>query len=730
MTGPEKLLAGQLLAGQLADPFAVLGMHPGAAGGQVVRAYQPGAHTLLLRDMANPDVTIDAVHMGSGLFEVELADRAEPFVYELGVDYGDGFRHWSRDAYSFWPMVSDYDQHLFNEGRHHRIYDVLGAHQRQVDGTSGVHFVVWAPNARRVSVIGDFNHWDGRRQPMRSLGSSGLWELFLPGLQAGTVYKYEILSAAGHLLSKADPCARATELPPKTASIVAPPLAHQWQDGAWIAARADRTWHREPLSIYEVHAGSWRFGEDGLPMGWRDLARALGDHVVALGFTHVELMPIAEFPFGGSWGYQVTGYFAPTSRFGTPDDFAWFVDPLHARGVGVIVDWVPGHFPTDAHGLARFDGSALYEHDDPRQGAHPDWGTLIFNFGRNEVCSFLLSNARFWLDQYHVDGLRVDAVASMLYLDYSREAGDWIPNRYGGRENLEAIEFLRQMNILVHADFPGILTLAEESTAWPSVSRPTDSGGLGFGFKWNMGWMNDMLRYMSKDPVYRRHHQSDLTFGMLYAYTENFVLPLSHDEVVHGKKSLLDKMPGDEWQKFANLRLLYGYMFTSPGKKLLFMGGEFGQWSEWNYQRDLEWSSLDYGPHAGVQRLVRDLNALYREHPGLHTSDCDPAGFEWIDCQDAESSAIAFERRGDDGDSVVVVCNFTPVAREAYRIGLPRPGRWIECLNTDSIVYGGSGMGNAGAVTSDDEPWHNRRWSVSLRLPPLATLVFRPDSAQ
>jgi 1,4-alpha-glucan branching enzyme len=462
-------------------------------------------------------------------------------------------------------------------------------------------------------------------------------------------------------------------------------------------------------------------------MGWRDLARALGDHVVALGFTHVELMPIAEFPFGGSWGYQVTGYFAPTSRFGGPEDFAWFVCHLHARGIGVILDWVPGHFPTDAHGLARFDGTALYEHDDPRQGAHPDWGALIFNFGRDEVCSFLLSNARFWLDQYHVDGLRVDAVASMLYLDYSREAGAWVPNRHGGGENLDAIEFLQRMNILVYADFPVVLTLAEESTAWPSVSLPTDSGGIGFGFKWNMGWMNDLLRYMSKDPVHRRHHQSDLTFGMLYAYSENFVLPLSHDEVVHGKKSLLNKMPGDEWQKFANLRLLYGYMFTTPGKKLLFMGGEFGQWSEWNYQRDLEWPSLKYGPHAGVKALVCDLNALYRQHAGLHTSDCDPAGFEWIDCQDAENSAIAFERRSDDGDCLVVVCNFTPVVREEYRIGLPRPGRWIERLNTDATVYGGTGIGNAGEVTAEDAPWHNRRWSVNLRLPALTTLVLHPD---
>ena len=716
----------RLLAGRHADPFAYLGIHAAATGGHVVRAYLPGARRVTVGAVAD-NATVEAQHTGDGLFEACLTDWADPRLYELGVDHGDGFTHRKRDPYSFWPMVSDYDQHLFSEGRHHRVYDVLGGHEREVDGVTGIHFVVWAPNASRVSVIGAFNNWDGRQLPMRSLGASGLWELFLPGLGPGTIYKFEVLSAEGHLLTKADPCARAAEVPPRTASVVAAPQSHEWQDGDWIAARRQKQWLREPLSIYEVHPGSWRYGEDGQPMGWRDLARALADHVVDLGFTHVELMAVAEHPFDGSWGYQVTGYFAPTSRFGGPDDFAWFVDHLHGRDVGVIVDWVPGHFPADAHGPARFDGTALYEHDDPRQGAHPDWGTLIFNFGRNEVCSFLLSNARFWLDRYHVDGLRVDAVASMLYLDYSRQEGEWIPNRHGGRENLEAIEFLKQMNILVHADFPGVLTLAEESTAWPAVSQPTYSGGLGFGFKWNMGWMNDILRYMSKDPVYRRHHQSDLTFGMLYAYTENFVLPLSHDEVVHGKGSLLNKMPGDEWQKFANLRLLYGYMFTFPGKKLLFMGCEFGQWQEWNYQRDLEWSSLESGQHAGVQSVVRDLNTLYRSHAGLHATDCDPAGFEWIDCQDAESSTIAFERRSADGDTLVVVCNFTPIVRQDYRIGLPRPGRWVECINTDADIYGGSGVGNDGAVVADDEPWHNRRWSVSLRLPPLSTLVLQPD---
>ncbi|MBQ35834.1 MAG: 1,4-alpha-glucan branching protein GlgB [Candidatus Latescibacteria bacterium] len=717
----------RLLAGRHADPFAYLGIHADPTGGQVIRAYLPGARQVTVHGLAD-EAPVVARHTAEGMFEASLPDRTEAFAYELGIDYGDGFVHRTRDPYSFLPMVTEFDQHLFNEGRHHRIYEVLGAHEREVDGTTGVHFVVWAPNAPRVSVIGDFNGWDGRRHPMRSLGASGLWELFLPGLGAGTVYKFEVVSPAGQLLTKADPCARATEVPPQTASIVAPHLSHPWQDDDWIAARQQKQWLQEPLSIYEVHAGSWRHAQDGGPMGWRDLAQALGDHVVDLGFTHVELMPIAEHPFDGSWGYQGAGYFAPTSRFGQPDDFAWFVDHMHGRGIGVIVDWVPGHFPTDAHGLARFDGTALYEHEDPRQGAHPDWGTLIFNFGRAEVCSFLLSNARFWLDRYHVDGLRVDAVASMLYLDYSREAGEWIPNRDGGRENLEAIEFLKQMNILVHGDYPGVLTLAEESTAWPAVSQPTYSGGLGFGFKWNMGWMNDMLQYMSRDPIHRRHHQSDLTFGMLYAYTEHFVLPLSHDEVVHGKGSLLDKMPGNEWQKFANLRLLYAYMFTFPGKKLLFMGGEFGQWQEWNYKRDLEWACLQYGPHAGVQSLVRDLNSMYRSHPCLYATDADPAGFEWIDCHDAESSAIAFERRSGDDRPLVVICNFTPIAREGYRVGLPRPGRWVENLNTDAGVYGGSGAGNDGVVLAEPEPWHHRRWSAAMRLPPLSVLVLQPDA--
>lgn len=717
----------RLLAGIHADPFAYLGLHK-QADGHVVRVFVPAASRVVVYA---ENRQVEAVDRADGFFEASFASTpttADGFVYEIGIDYGDGFIHRGRDPYSFWPMVGDLDRHLFNEGRHTSAQDVLGSHLRQVDGVEGVHFVVWAPNAQRVSVVGDFNQWDGRRHPLRSLGASGLWELFVPGVQSGVTYKLELVGADGGLHKKADPYARFAEIPPRTASVVAAPLSHDWQDDEWLEARRQSDWLRQPLSIYELHAGSWRRGADGEPLGWRELAEQLADYVTDLGFTHVELMPIAEHPFDGSWGYQGTGYFAPTSRFGSPDDFAWFVDHLHSRGIGVILDWVPGHFPSDAHGLGQFDGSALYEHADPRQGSHPDWGTLIFNFGRNEVVSFLLSNARFWLDQFHIDGLRVDAVASMLYLDYSRNAGEWVPNHHGGRENLEAIEFLRQMNILVHGEFPGILTLAEESTSWPAVSRPTEAGGLGFGFKWNMGWMNDMLRYMSKDPIHRRHHQSDLTFGMLYAYSENFVLPFSHDEVVHGKASLLGKMPGDEWQQFANVRLLYAFQFTFPGKKLLFMGAELAQWQEWDYKGQLPWDCLEYGPHAGVQRLVRDLNILYRDNTALHDLDCDPAGFTWIDCQDEASSVIAFERRAGDGDCLVVVCNFTPVLRETYRVGLPRPGRWQERLNTDADVYDGSGQGNAGFVNAQDEPWHGQRWSASLRLPPLAVVVLQPAS--
>ena len=623
-------------------------------------------------------------------------------------------------------MISAGDRQLFSEGCHHRIHDLLGAHPRTLDGRSGVNFAVWAPSAERVSVVGDFNDWDGLCHPMGRPGSCGLWELFVPGLAAGSLYKYEILDAAGNLQQKADPVAFAAEVPPRTASVVAAGRDFEWTDAEWMERRANRRWTREPLSIYEVHPGSWRRRPGGEPLGWRRLARELAEYAVGMGFTHVELMAVAEHPFDGSWGYQVTGYFAPTARFGPPEDFAWFVDHLHGRGLGVILDWVPGHFPEDAHGLARFDGTPLYESAD--LGLHPDWGTLTFDFGRPEVRAFLQSNALFWLDRFHVDGLRVDAVSSMLYLDYSRREGEWTPNRHGGRESLEAIEFLQETNRLVHEHHPGALTLAEESTAWPGVTRPAQAGGLGFGFKWNMGWMNDTLRCMSRDSGDRRRHLSDLTFAAEYAHAESFLLPLSHDEVVHGKRSLLEKMPGDERQRFANLRLLLAWMFAFPGKKLLFMGGEFGQRPEWDHLRGLEWSSLEHGRHRGVQDLVRDLNGLYRSHPGLHGSDCDEDGFEWIEAGGSDNAVVAFERRSPEGDVLVAACNFTPELHRCFRLGLPRPGRWRERLNTDALDYGGSGAGNLGLVESGEAPCHGRRWSAVLTLPPLAALILVPPA--
>ena len=636
---------------------------------------------------------------------------------------GRGESRLYRDPYSFWPQFTADDQYLFNEGTHYRAYEVLGAHPRRVDGVDGTYFAVWAPSARRVSVVGDFNQWDGRRHCMRSLGAAGLWELFVPDVGEGTAYKYEVLGGEGEILLKADPFAFAAELPPKTASLVWSTNAFSWSDGEWMTGRGERDWLAEPLAIYEVHPGSWRRnGENSL--NYRELAHQLVEHVVELGFTHIELMPVNEHPFDGSWGYQITGYFAPTSRFGSPEDFAYFVDYCHRHEIGVILDWVPGHFPEDGHGLARFDGTGLYEHLDPRQGWHPDWKTMVFNYGRDEVRSFLLSNAFFWFERYHVDGLRVDAVASMLYLDYSRQEGEWVPNAYGGRENLEAIDFLKQLNTAVYAHCPGAMMIAEESTSWPAVSRPIYAGGLGFGFKWNMGWMNDVLRYMEREPIHRRYHQSDLTFGMLYAYHENFVLPLSHDEVVHGKRSLLDKMPGDAWQKFANLRLLYGFMYGHPGKKLLFMGAELAQWGEWNHAGQLDWNLLEFEPHRGVYSWVRDLNRLYRTHPALYRTDVHPEGFEWIDSLDSEHSVVAFLRRADGEKTLVFACNFTPVPREDYRLGLPEQGPYREVLNSDAEIYGGSGMGNGGEVATEAVPYHGRPHSARLRLPPLGMLVL------
>ena len=635
-----------------------------------------------------------------------------------------------RPTRSDFSLLSAQDLYLFNEGRHYRVYDKLGAHPASVGDESGVVFSVWAPNADEVSVIGTFNDWNPSAHPLYPRENSGIWEGFIPGATKGSLYKYHIRSQhQGHVAEKADPFGFRHERPPRTASVVWD-LDYEWSDREWIEKRKNKNSHHAPISIYEVHLGSWRRvpEEHNRPLTYRELARQLAEYVERMGFTHVELLPIMEHPFYGSWGYQTTGYFAPTARYGTPQDFMYLVDYLHQHGIGVILDWVPSHFPSDAHGLAYFDGTHLFEHADARQGVHPDWKTYIFNYGRNEVRSFLLASAMFWLDHYHVDGLRVDAVASMLYLDYSRKPGEWLPNQYGGRENLDAIEFLRQFNQEVYREYPDAETFAEESTAWPMVSRPVYLGGLGFGFKWDMGWMHDTLEYFRQDPIYRRYHHDKLTFRMLYGFTENFVLPLSHDEVVHGKGSLLGKMNGDEWQKFANLRLLFGYMYAQPGKKLLFMGDEFGQVREWSHDASLEWHVLQYPSHRGIQMWVEQLNRLYREQPALHELDNDPAGFEWIDCSDNAWSTISLLRKGSSSSQqVIVVCNFTPIPRVGYRIGAPKGGLWKELLNSDAKEYGGSGMGNLGEVRAELIPAHGRPYSLNLTLPPLAALYLKAE---
>jgi 1,4-alpha-glucan branching enzyme len=625
-------------------------------------------------------------------------------------------------------MLSDFDLHLLGEGRHWKSYEKLGGQLETIDGVAGVTFAVWAPNADLVSVVGDFNGWDGAGHRMHKRIPSGIWELFVPGLGPGTLYKFRVHADGTHT-DRTDPYGFAAEVPPRTASIVADLTAYRWQDGDWMADRASRNALAAPISIYEVHLGSWRRPGDD-PQRWltyADLERELVPYVVEMGFTHVEFLPPTEHPLSASWGYQTIGLFAATSRFGSPQAFMSLVDALHRAGIGVIIDWVPAHFPKDAHGLRRFDGTALYEHEDPQKGEHPDWGTLIFNYGRHEVANYLVSNALFWLDRYHIDGLRVDAVASMLYLDYSRKDGEWAPNCFGGRENLEAIEFLKTFNVQVHGHFPGTLTIAEESTAWPGVSRPTYLGGLGFSLKWNMGWMNDTLRYMRHDPVHRKYHHDELTFSLIYAFHENFVLPFSHDEVVHGKGSLLDQMPGDLWQKFANLRLLYTYMWCHPGKKLLFMGNEFGQWREWNFDASLDWHLLQHDTHRGLSKAVADLNMLVRREPALHQLDFDGRGFEWIDCHNWQDSVLAFVRRGENPDDFLVVCcNFTPVPREGYRLGVPCGGTYAEIFNGDSAWYGGTNLGNAGGLEAEPVPHHGRDHSVSLTLPPLAAVVLKP----
>ena len=738
----------QLVKGRHPDPFAVLGPHE-VTDGLAIRVFRPRAGSVELQAFngATTLTPFQRIHP-AGLYEIIVAAAArETFDYRLRVVWEDGSSTEIDDPYRYGPVLTSFDLHLLGEGTHFQAFDKLGARCITHGIREGVHFAVWAPNATRVSVVGNFNAWDGRVHPMRALRPGGYWEIFIPELGGGDPYKFEIIGPDGQAVLKSDPCGRYFETPPDTASIVWESSGYAWQDDAWIAERPrlDR-WKRRPMSIYEVHLGSWQRTAEGRLHSYREMAQRLVPYVKEMGFTHVEMLPVMEHPYTGSWGYQVIGFFAPTSRFGTPDDFKALVDAFHDAGIGVILDWVPGHFPKDQHGLARFDGTALYEHDDPRQGEHQDWGTLVFNYGRHEVRSFLLSNALFWLKEFHIDGLRVDAVASMLYLDYSRKAGEWVPNEFGGRENLEAIEFIKQLNMLIDHECPGTFVCAEESTSWPGVTRPVHLGGLGFTYKWNMGWMHDMLDYTKEDPVHRKWHHNKITFSMMYAYSEAFILPFSHDEVVHGKRSMVDKMPGDAWQKHANLRALYGYMFVHPGKKLLFMGGEIGQWHEWNHDWQVEWETLGDPRHAGLQRWVRDLNRVYAANRSLWDADFEPHGFMWIDCNDHEQSIIALMRKAnqptgqpasaaatpgkpanDDREFVVAVVNFTPLPRRGYRLGVPIPGAYVELLNSDADVYGGSNVGNEGSVVAAAAPMHGHPYSLNLTVPPLGFVLLKPN---
>ncbi len=721
---PDPHTVDRLLGGAHHDPHAVLGAHPHPKG-TVVRVLRPHADEVHVVRVGGDDQPLVKVHE-AGVFSGLVP--GPPADYRLAVRYGERVDIVD-DPYRWLPTLGEMDLHLIGEGRHERLWDVLGAHVRTYDtpagAVTGTSFAVWAPTAQGVRVTGDFDGWTGWAHPMRALGSSGVWELFVPGIGSGTRYKFRILGADGRWREKSDPLAFRTEIPPATASIVDVPT-HEWGDEAWISGRAQRKPHAEPMSIYEVHLGSWRPG-----LGYREIAEQLVDYLAETGFTHIELLPVAEHPFGGSWGYQVTSYFAPTARFGTPDDFRWFVDYLHQHGYGVLVDWVPAHFPRDEWALAKFDGTPLYEHADPRRGEQPDWGTLVFDFGRKEVRNFLVANALYWIDEFHIDGLRVDAVASMLYLDYSRPEGQWLPNVHGGRENLDAVAFLQEMNATVYGTYPGVVTVAEESTAWPGVSRPTHLGGLGFGFKWNMGWMHDTLDYAGRDPIYRGYHHNQLTFSLMYAFSENFVLPLSHDEVVHGKGSLWQRMPGDAWNKAANLRALLAYMWAHPGKQLLFQGCEFGQEREWSEQRSLDWHLLDDPLHGGIKALVGDMNRAYREMPALWTRDSTPEGFSWIDANDSSGNVLSFLRNGVDADGrptvMACVANFSGTPKPDYRVGLPFAGRWREVLNTDAEAYGGSGWGNYGGVDAEQVVWHGRPASAVLQLPPAGVLWLAPE---
>ena len=715
--------ARRISLGHHDDPFSVLGPH-GSGKSRHVTAFDPGATEAwaLIGDDAH---ALGPVSGAPGVFSGPVPGDAS---YRLRFGDGSGDAWELEDPYRFGPVAGEIDEYLLSEGTHERVWKVLGAHPTEHEGSSGTRFAVWAPNAQRVSVVGDFNQWDGRRNPMRRRGATGVWEIFLPGLGEGAVYKYEILGIDGATLPlKADPVGFGSQHAPENASVVRDIGGYGWHDGAWMAERGGRHSHEAPISIFEVHLGSWRrvFSEGGRSLSYKEMARQLVEYVVEMGFTHIELLPVSEFPFEGSWGYQPVGMFAPTIRFGPPHEFRDLIDAAHQQGVGVILDWVPGHFPTDAHGLGRFDGTALYEHADPREGFHQDWNTYIYNFGRTEVANYLISNALYWLEEYHIDGLRVDAVASMLYRDYSRKSGEWVPNKDGGRENYEAIEMLQRVNVTTYGKVDGIMTIAEESTAFPGVSKPVDAGGLGFGFKWNMGWMNDTLEYIQKDPIYRRHHHHQMTFGLHYAFSENFILPISHDEVVHGKGSMLNKMPGDAWERFANLRAYYGFMWGHPGKKLLFMGQEFGQVAEWNHNAELDWSALDDPSHAGLRNYVADLNALYRSEPALHRKDCEPAGFQWIEPNAAEESVYAWVRWGADGDRpIAVICNFTPLERRDWTCGLPLAGRWSEALNSDAERYGGANRGNMGHVIAKEQEWHGQPSSARVTLPPLSAVML------